>query len=176
VRADEALAGVKILMLTAKGRDTDVAKGLGAGRRRLHDQALLDQGPGRRRCASCWGGREASTAARAGGRWRPAGCWRCGLAGGWRWCGHARAAERAALAADAGAAWRWCDAAGLVCRGRWPAGAARLYRRHGGAARLAEQAQVLQLATDRSDAALPGSAEVRAWRARSTSWCAQRAR
>jgi DNA-binding response OmpR family regulator len=29
VRADEALAGVKILMLTAKGRDTDVAKGLG---------------------------------------------------------------------------------------------------------------------------------------------------
>ena len=28
VRADEALAGVKILMLTAKGRDTDVEKGL----------------------------------------------------------------------------------------------------------------------------------------------------
>jgi DNA-binding response OmpR family regulator len=31
VRADEALAGVKILMLTAKGRDTDVAQGLGVG-------------------------------------------------------------------------------------------------------------------------------------------------
>ncbi len=31
VRADEALAGVKILMLTAKGRDTDVAHGLGVG-------------------------------------------------------------------------------------------------------------------------------------------------
>ena len=28
VRADETLAGVKILMLTAKGRDTDVAQGL----------------------------------------------------------------------------------------------------------------------------------------------------
>ena len=31
VRADEALAGIKILMLTAKGRDTDVAQGLGMG-------------------------------------------------------------------------------------------------------------------------------------------------
>jgi len=31
VRADEALAGVKILMLTAKGRDTDLAQGLGLG-------------------------------------------------------------------------------------------------------------------------------------------------
>ncbi len=31
VRADEALAGVKILMLTAKGRDTDIATGLGVG-------------------------------------------------------------------------------------------------------------------------------------------------
>ncbi|MDE1947985.1 MAG: response regulator [Burkholderiales bacterium] len=31
VRADEALAGVKILMLSAKGRDTDVAQGLGLG-------------------------------------------------------------------------------------------------------------------------------------------------
>ena len=31
VRADQALAGVKILMLTAKGRDTDVAQGLGLG-------------------------------------------------------------------------------------------------------------------------------------------------
>ena len=31
VRADEALAGVKILMLTAKGRDTDIAHGLGLG-------------------------------------------------------------------------------------------------------------------------------------------------
>jgi DNA-binding response OmpR family regulator len=31
VRADESLAGVKILMLTAKGRDTDQAEGLGAG-------------------------------------------------------------------------------------------------------------------------------------------------
>ncbi len=31
VRADEALAGVKILMLTAKGRDTDTAQGLGVG-------------------------------------------------------------------------------------------------------------------------------------------------
>lgn len=31
VRADEALAGVKILMLTAKGRDTDTAKGLAVG-------------------------------------------------------------------------------------------------------------------------------------------------
>ena len=31
VRADEQLAGVKILMLTAKGRDTDLAQGLGLG-------------------------------------------------------------------------------------------------------------------------------------------------
>jgi DNA-binding response OmpR family regulator len=31
VRADEALQGTKILMLTAKGRDTDVAKGLALG-------------------------------------------------------------------------------------------------------------------------------------------------
>jgi DNA-binding response OmpR family regulator len=31
VRADEALAGTKILMLTAKGRDTDSAKGLALG-------------------------------------------------------------------------------------------------------------------------------------------------
>jgi len=31
VRADDALGGVKILMLTAKGRDTDVAQGLGVG-------------------------------------------------------------------------------------------------------------------------------------------------
>jgi DNA-binding response OmpR family regulator len=31
LRADEALAGVKVLMLTAKGRDTDVALGLGVG-------------------------------------------------------------------------------------------------------------------------------------------------
>jgi DNA-binding response OmpR family regulator len=31
VRADETLASVKILMLTAKGRDTDVAQGLGLG-------------------------------------------------------------------------------------------------------------------------------------------------
>jgi DNA-binding response OmpR family regulator len=31
VRCNEALQGVKILMLTAKGRDTDVAKGLALG-------------------------------------------------------------------------------------------------------------------------------------------------
>jgi DNA-binding response OmpR family regulator len=31
VRADESLAGIKILMLTAKGRDTDIAQGLGVG-------------------------------------------------------------------------------------------------------------------------------------------------
>jgi DNA-binding response OmpR family regulator len=31
VRADEALAGVKILMLSAKGRDTDLAKGNALG-------------------------------------------------------------------------------------------------------------------------------------------------
>ena len=31
VRADESLAGVKILMLTAKGRETDVAQGRGVG-------------------------------------------------------------------------------------------------------------------------------------------------
>ncbi len=31
VRADDALAGVKILMLSAKGRDTDVAKGQALG-------------------------------------------------------------------------------------------------------------------------------------------------
>ena len=31
VRADESLASVKILMLTAKGRDTDLAQGLGVG-------------------------------------------------------------------------------------------------------------------------------------------------
>jgi DNA-binding response OmpR family regulator len=31
VRADETLAGTKILMLTAKGRDTDVEQGLGVG-------------------------------------------------------------------------------------------------------------------------------------------------
>lgn len=31
VRADESLAGVKILMLSAKGRDTDIAKGQALG-------------------------------------------------------------------------------------------------------------------------------------------------
>lgn len=31
VRADETLAGVKIVLLTAKGRDTDLAQGLGVG-------------------------------------------------------------------------------------------------------------------------------------------------
>jgi DNA-binding response OmpR family regulator len=31
VRADDGLAGVRILMLTAKGRETDVAKGLALG-------------------------------------------------------------------------------------------------------------------------------------------------
>jgi DNA-binding response OmpR family regulator len=31
VRADDALAGVKILMLSAKGRDTDIAKGSALG-------------------------------------------------------------------------------------------------------------------------------------------------
>lgn len=31
LRADEALAGTKVLLLTAKGRDTDVAQGLGVG-------------------------------------------------------------------------------------------------------------------------------------------------
>jgi len=31
VRADDSLNGVRILMLTAKGRDTDVAKGLALG-------------------------------------------------------------------------------------------------------------------------------------------------
>jgi len=31
VRADEALSGVKILMLSAKGRDTDIAKGSAMG-------------------------------------------------------------------------------------------------------------------------------------------------
>ncbi len=31
VRANEALHGLKILMLTAKGRDTDVAKGTALG-------------------------------------------------------------------------------------------------------------------------------------------------
>jgi DNA-binding response OmpR family regulator len=31
VRADEALAGIKVLMLTAKGRDTDIAQGVGQG-------------------------------------------------------------------------------------------------------------------------------------------------
>ena len=46
VRANDAVKDTLILMLTAKGRDTDVAKGIGAGRRRLHDQAVLDQGAG----------------------------------------------------------------------------------------------------------------------------------
>ena len=31
LRADEAIKGTLVLMLTAKGRDTDVAKGLGVG-------------------------------------------------------------------------------------------------------------------------------------------------
>jgi DNA-binding response OmpR family regulator len=31
VRADEAMAGTRILMLTAKGRETDIAKGLALG-------------------------------------------------------------------------------------------------------------------------------------------------
>jgi DNA-binding response OmpR family regulator len=31
VRADEAVRGTRILMLTAKGRESDVARGLGAG-------------------------------------------------------------------------------------------------------------------------------------------------
>ncbi len=31
LRADEALRGIKVLMLSAKGRDTDIDKGLGVG-------------------------------------------------------------------------------------------------------------------------------------------------
>ena len=31
LRADDALKGTRVLMLTAKGRDTDVARGLGVG-------------------------------------------------------------------------------------------------------------------------------------------------
>ena len=31
LRADEALAGTRVLLLSAKGRDTDVAQGLGVG-------------------------------------------------------------------------------------------------------------------------------------------------
>jgi DNA-binding response OmpR family regulator len=31
LRADDAIKGTRVLMLTAKGRDTDVAKGLGVG-------------------------------------------------------------------------------------------------------------------------------------------------
>lgn len=31
VRADESLGGIKILMLSARGRDTDIAQGLGVG-------------------------------------------------------------------------------------------------------------------------------------------------
>jgi len=31
VRADDALSGVKIVLLTAKGRDTDIAKGMALG-------------------------------------------------------------------------------------------------------------------------------------------------
>jgi DNA-binding response OmpR family regulator len=31
LRADETLAGTKVLLLTAKGRDTDIAQGLGVG-------------------------------------------------------------------------------------------------------------------------------------------------
>jgi DNA-binding response OmpR family regulator len=31
LRADEALAHTRVLLLTAKGRDTDVAQGLGVG-------------------------------------------------------------------------------------------------------------------------------------------------
>jgi DNA-binding response OmpR family regulator len=31
LRADDAIKGIRVLMLTAKGRDTDVAKGLGVG-------------------------------------------------------------------------------------------------------------------------------------------------
>jgi DNA-binding response OmpR family regulator len=31
LRADEAIRATRVLMLTAKGRDTDVAKGLGVG-------------------------------------------------------------------------------------------------------------------------------------------------
>jgi len=31
LRADDAIKGTRVLMLTAKGRDTDVAKGLGMG-------------------------------------------------------------------------------------------------------------------------------------------------
>ena len=47
VRANPACAAIKIVMLTAKGRDTEMAKGLDLGRRCLHDQTVLDQGTGR---------------------------------------------------------------------------------------------------------------------------------
>jgi two-component system, OmpR family, alkaline phosphatase synthesis response regulator PhoP len=44
IKSDPALRSVRILMLTAKGRDTEVAKGLALGADCLHDQALFDQG------------------------------------------------------------------------------------------------------------------------------------
>ena len=66
VRADEALQGTKILMLTAKGRETDLAKGLALGahaymtkpfstRELVQNVAeLLGEAPARKRSTPGW--------------------------------------------------------------------------------------------------------------------------
>ena len=47
VRADEAIAGTKILMLTAKGRETDTAKGLALGADAYMTKPFSTSRPGR---------------------------------------------------------------------------------------------------------------------------------
>ena len=47
VRENPDWQGIKIIMLSAKGRDDRGEQGHGRRRRRLRDQAVLDEGPGR---------------------------------------------------------------------------------------------------------------------------------
>ena len=55
VRADEALAAVKILMLSAKGRDTDLAKGSALGADAYMTKPFSTRELADKVRSSCWG-------------------------------------------------------------------------------------------------------------------------
>ena len=178
VRADEALAGVKILMLTAKGRDTDLAKGTALGADAYMTKPFSTQRAGRARAraagtlrVSARTARELASRLLAPGLGAAAGL---GVAG-WRCCSPRRSSRRArrargdARAARRAAAARLAGARGGARRARRasPIGAGSL-----APARLAEQAGALLAAGPRertprrARSAAGGSAGTRALAAR----------
>jgi hypothetical protein len=172
VRADESLAGTKILMLTAKGRDTDVAQGLGLGADAYMTKPFSTKDLAAR-VRRCWAARREGRPRESRRPWRPAvvlalWAWAVGRPSSARWTSRAQCA-----AGDAGKP-RGAGRDGLdggVHRAGW-----LLTRRPGCAggrppARLAEQAQVLAGSDMQRELALPGERRVcRRCRPSSTSW------